>query len=249
MVDEEALFSATELIANAKYAIALTGAGISAESGIPTFRGKDGLWNKYRPEELATPEAFTRNPKLVWDWYSWRIGLILRANPNPAHYALTHLEKLGMLKVVITQNVDDLHERAGTKNIIKLHGNILIARCQYCGNRIRLTEPPEDIPHCPKCGEIMRPDVVWFGEPLPSRAINRALEEAKKADLILVIGTSGVVYPAGLIPHIVKEYGGKVIEINLEQSNITPIVDIFLRGKAGIILPKIIALIERESNS
>jgi len=237
---------AAEIILSSRYLIALTGAGISAESGIPTFRGKGGLWEKYRPEELATPEAFARNPKLVWEWYAWRINLIQNAQPNPAHIALAELEKLGVLKVVITQNVDNLHERAGTKNLIKIHGDIFTVWCIKCSYEEKISETPRDLPiRCPKCGGLMRPGVVWFGEPIPPNVLTRVYEEAERADAILVIGTSGVVMPAGAIPRIVKGNGGKIIEINIEETVITPIADVSLRGKAGEILPSVLEIIMR----
>ena len=236
---------AARIIVKSKNLIALTGAGISAESGIPTFRGEGGLWSKYKPEELATPEAFMRNPRIVWEWYAWRIDLVLSAKPNPAHRALAELEDMGILKITITQNVDNLHERAGTKKLIKLHGDILTARCISCGYKQHLSAPPKDLPpKCPSCGDILRPDVVWFGEPLPAKAIEEAFESARRADVILVVGTSGVVYPAGLIPHVVKNYGGKVIEVNVSESAITEITDIFLRGYAGKILPVLVSKIK-----
>ncbi|WP_297535319.1 NAD-dependent protein deacetylase [Thermococcus sp.] len=242
---------AGKILARSRFAIAFTGAGISAESGIPTFRGSNGLWRNYRAEELATPEAFRRNPRLVWDFYRWRMRKILEAKPNPAHYSLAELEKMGVLKAVITQNVDDLHREAGTKNLIELHGNIFRVRCTSCPYRENLKESgrvrefveAEGLPRCPRCGSILRPDVVWFGEALPREALEEAFRLAEKADMVLVVGTSGVVYPAAYIPHIVKERGGKVIEVNVEKSGITPIADVFLRGKAGEILPKLVELV------
>ncbi|AEC52544.1 NAD-dependent deacetylase [Pyrococcus sp. NA2] len=242
------------LLVSAKFAIAFTGAGISAESGIPTFRGKNGLWNRYRPEELATPEAFKRNPKLVWEFYKWRIKKILEARPNPAHMALAELEKLGIIKAVITQNVDDLHREAGTENLIELHGNIFRVRCTKCdfkeyvkGKRLLEEILEEDLPKCPNCGSLLRPDVVWFGEPLPEKELNEAFRLAEKSDVIIVIGTSGLVYPAAYVPYIVKESGGTVVEVNIENSAITPIADFFLKGKAGEVLPKIAQEIRRLS--
>ena len=242
-----------ELVADAllksKYLIALTGAGISAESGIPTFRGKNGLWRKFRAEDLATPEAFSRNPKLVWEWYSWRISMILKADPNPAHYALAILEDMGILKAIITQNVDDLHERAGTKNLIKIHGDILTARCTSCRYTKKLDSPPNELPpKCPNCGSLLRPGVVWFGEPLPKKELDATFINASKADGILVVGTSGVVYPAASIPLIVKERGGFVVEVNIKPSNITQIADFFIQGKAGEILPRLIQIINNRLN-
>ncbi|MEM0499865.1 MAG: NAD-dependent protein deacetylase [Candidatus Korarchaeota archaeon] len=238
----DTLEEAARIIAGSKNLIAFTGSGISAESGIPTFRGKDGLWNKYNPAELATFEAFINNPKVVWEWYSWRINLVLNAKPNLAHEAIARLENAGILKVVITQNVDDLHERAGTKNLIKLHGDILIARCISCNYKERLSESPRNIPpRCPVCGGLLRPDVVWFGEPLPTKELKAATEAARKADVILVVGTSGVVYPACLIPFVVKNAGGKVIEVNISESAITEIADVFFKGPASRVLSALVS--------
>lgn len=235
---------AAKLLARSRFAIAFTGAGISAESGVPTFRGFNGLWKRHRPEELATPEAFRKDPHLVWSFYRWRMGLIRKAKPNGAHYALAELEEMGILKAVITQNVDDLHREAGTKNLIELHGNIFRVRCTSCTYRENLKESgrlgeflkEKDLPKCPLCGSLLRPDVVWFGEPLPRKALEKAFQLAERADLVLVIGTSGVIYPAAYIPQIVKETGGKVIEVNTEESGVTPIADVFLRGKAGEVM-------------
>ncbi|WP_456422098.1 NAD-dependent protein deacetylase [Thermococcus sp.] len=242
---------ASKILVRSRFAIAFTGAGISAESGVPTFRGSDGLWKRYRPEELATPEAFKRNPNLVWEFYKWRMRKILEARPNPAHYALAELERLGILKAVITQNVDDLHREAGSKNIVELHGNIFRVKCTSCNYKENLKESgrvkgfveSRDLPKCPKCGSLLRPDVVWFGEPLPREALDKAFRLAEKADVVIVVGTSGLVYPAAYIPYIVKEHGGKVIEVNVERSGITPIADVFLRGKAGEILPELTELV------
>ncbi len=243
---------AAKLLARSRFAIAFTGAGISAESGVPTFRGFNGLWKKHRPEELATPEAFRKDPYLVWEFYRWRMGLIRKAKPNRAHYALAELERMGILKAVITQNVDDLHREAGTKNLIELHGNIFRVKCTSCNYREDLKESgrldeflaEKDLPRCPDCGSLLRPDVVWFGEPLPRKALDEAFRLAERADVVLVIGTSGVVYPAAYIPQIVKETGGKVIEINPDESGITPIADVFLRCPAGEAMEKLMSRIE-----
>ena len=243
---------AAKLLVRSRFAIAFTGAGISAESGVPTFRGFNGLWKKYRPEELATPEAFWKNPRLVWEFYMWRMNLIRKAKPNDAHYALAELERMGILKAVITQNVDDLHREAGTKNLIELHGNIFRVKCTSCSYREYLKESgrvddflqEKDVPKCPNCGSLLRPDVVWFGEALPEDTLDKAFRLAERGQVCIVIGTSGIVYPAAYIPQIVKERGGTIIEINVEKSGITPIADIFLRGKAGEVMDKIVRLIK-----
>lgn len=239
---------AAKLLARARFAIAFTGAGISAESGIPTFRGRNGLWKTYRAEELATPEAFKRDPHLVWEFYKWRMRKILKAEPNPAHKALAEFENMGVLKAVITQNVDDLHREAGSRKVVELHGNIFRVRCVSCSYRENLKESgrvfefvrEKELPKCPKCGSLLRPDVVWFGEPLPREALEEAFSLAERADVVLVVGTSGVVYPAAYVPYIVKERGGKVIEVNVERSGITPIADVFIRGKAGEVMPELL---------
>ena len=239
---------AAKLLIQSKFAIAFTGAGISAESGVPTFRDPDGLWRSYKPEELATHEAFLKNPKLVWDFYRWRMGLIMKAKPNRAHFALAELEGMGLLKAVITQNIDNLHREAGTENLIELHGNIFRIRCTSCSYRENLKGQgkleeflaSKELPRCPKCGSLLRPDVVWFGESLPVKALEGAFELASRADLVLVIGTSGLVYPAAYIPHIVKERGGKVIEVNPKRSAITPIADIYIPKPAGVSLERIL---------
>lgn len=233
---------AVRVIERAEYAIVFTGAGISAESGVPTFRGKGGLWERYKPEEIATPEAFEHDPRKVWEWYKVRMELIARAKPNPGHIALARMEEAGIIKAIITQNVDGLHQRAGSKKVLELHGSIWRVRCinPGCGYKSRVREPPKEIPpHCPRCGSLLRPDVVWFGEPLPSRVWEQAVIEASNADLVLVVGTSGVVMPAAMIPLLVKQHGGVIVEVNVEPSNITASADIFLKGKAGEILPEI----------
>ncbi len=227
--------------------VVLTGAGISADSGIPTFRGPDGLWRRYRPEELATPEAFERNPRLVWEWYKWRIEMVLRAKPNPGHYALAELERMGLLSCIITQNVDGLHQRAGSRCVVELHGNILRARCTRCGYRVEWREPPRDIPpRCPRCSSLLRPDVVWFGEPIPEEAWSNALRYTMEARVFMVVGTSGVVYPAALLPRLARERGAPVIEVNVQPSALTEeVTDIFLEGRASVVLPRLVELVRK----
>ncbi len=230
---EEGLRRAARLIEESSYLVAFTGAGISAESGIPTFRGAGGLWKKYRPEDLATPEAFARNPRLVWSWYKWRMNIVFSAKPNPAHRLLAVLEERGVLKAVITQNVDNLHRAAGSKRVIELHGSIRRVRCIACGFKEELREPPsEDLPKCPSCGSLLRPDVVWFGEPLPGEALEEAFREASRCDVMLVVGTSGVVEPAASIPVYAKAGGAALINVNPEPNAYTGIADVELRMKA-----------------
>ena len=224
--------------------VALTGAGISADSGIPTFRDKDGLWNKYRPEELATPEAFRRDPERVWEWYSWRISLVKRASPNEAHLALARMEELGYLKCVVTQNVDDLHERACTRCLLKLHGDIMTARCTSCGFEIRWKDVPKGVPKCPICCSPMRPAVVWFGEPLDPEVLEKAERLFEEAKVALVVGTSAVVQPAASLPLITKEMGGYVIEVNPRPTPLSSVADVLIRERASVALPKILEALE-----
>ncbi len=211
--------------------VALTGAGISADSGIPTFRGKNGLWNRYRPEELATFEAFSRNPELVWEWYSWRLEKVLDAKPNKAHKALALLEKKGLLKAVITQNVDNLHERAGSKNVIHLHGRIDEGRCLNCGKIIKFSKAPKGIPKC-ECNGIIRPNVIWFGEALPEKELREAIELCSNNNVI-VIGTSAIVQPAASLPLFAKQNGYKIIEVNPTETAISMHSDYIVRERAA----------------
>ncbi len=240
------LEKAAKYIVNAEYVIAFTGAGISAESGIPTFRGRGGLWEKYDPNEYATIKALKKHPEKVWQLYVEIFNLIKKSQPNPAHIALKQLEDLGFLKSIITQNIDDLHERAGSKNVIKIHGNYDVMRCDNCGYKEKIGSIPMDFfPRCPKCGEYMRPDIVLFGEKLPEYELALAFDEASKADLVIVVGTSGVVMPAAIIPYIVRDKGGIIIEVNYEPSAVTNIANISLIGRAGEILPKLVETVKR----
>lgn len=221
---------------------ALAGAGLSAESGVPTFRGEGGLWRHYRPEELATPESFARDPRLVWEWYDWRRSRIAQARPNPAHLALAELERRKPGFTLITQNVDGLEEQAGCRNIIRLHGNIWIQRCVSCGReREDRSVPLVEIPPRCACGGLLRPGVVWFGEPLPGAAWSQAEQAAAQATLFLVIGTSAVVYPAAGLIQIAHQAGARVVEINPEETAVSSQADASLRGKAGEILPTLLS--------
>ena len=224
---------------NAGKIVALTGAGISAESGLATFRdSQTGLWSKFKPEELATPEAFRRNPKLVWDWYTWRREQALNAKPNPGHLALVEMEKRAPEFLLVTQNVDGLHARAGSKRIVELHGNIHRFRCfeNACASS------NFDVEHgrCRSCGGNLRPDVVWFGEMLPPAALETAMTAADECDVFFSIGTSSVVYPAADLWRRAKERGAIVIEINKDATALTPLADYSFLGKAGEILPQLV---------
>lgn len=224
----------SEIIVNSNHLTALTGAGVSAESGIPTFRDEDGLWRKYRPEELATKEAFERDPEFVWRWYAWRMERIFNSRPNDAHFGFAELEKMGILKTLITQNVDDLHERAGSKNVIHLHGKLRILRCVECGREIEVSSPPKipPLPRC-ECGGLLRPGVVWFGEPLPEREFEIARNEALRSDVMIVAGTSALVHPAASFPLLTKRNGGIIIEINTKDTPLSTVSDFKIRMRAG----------------
>ena len=245
------LQAAARLLRHARHALVLTGAGASAESGIPTFRDAlTGLWARFDPEELATPEAYRRNPPLVWAWYQWRRNRVLEASPNAGHRAIARLAGRVPALTVVTQNVDDLHERAGSRDVIHLHGSILTARCFDCGAPCVLPDGPLAIPadgvpvpppHCTRCHGVARPDVVWFGEPLPAAALAAAERAVASADLVLSIGTSGLVYPAaGLAPAAARR-GAAVVEINPDETPLTAIATHFLQGPAGQVLPPLLA--------
>jgi NAD-dependent deacetylase len=221
----------------------LTGAGVSAESGVPTFRGTDGLWRQYRAEDLATPEAFQRNPALVWEWYDWRRQLIAGCAPNPAHMAIAALERRCEEFLLITQNVDGLHRKAGSVRLVELHGNLWRARCLTDD---RTTDNfdvplPSIPPRCP-CGGLLRPDVVWFGEGLPADAMRRAFRAAETCELMLVVGTSAVVQPAASLPMVAREQGAYVVEVNLEPTLITAVAHEAHHGRAGEILPALLGI-------
>jgi NAD-dependent deacetylase len=250
----------------ARRVVALTGAGISVESGIPTFRGAGGLWREFRAEDLATPQAFARDPALVWEWYLWRRGLIAKAEPNAGHRALAEMEvsvpfpmpladargsealirSSGGGFTLITQNVDGLHDRAGSRHILKLHGDIWTTRCANCDaeiqgdTRLGFDELP---PHCsePGCKGLLRPGVVWFGEALPQYVWDAAERAVRRADLVLVIGTSAVVYPAASLAPLARSAGARIVEINIDETPMSGAVDASLRGPGGVILPELLS--------
>jgi len=231
-----------EKLAEAKRVVVLTGAGVSAESGVPTFRGaQTGVWAQFKPEELATPEAFRRNPRRVWEWYAWRREQLRRILPNPAHVAIAELEGLYSKFTLVTQNVDGLHQLAGSQNAIELHGNITHTKCFAEETRVELPAESDEIPpRCPDCGSYLRPDVVWFGEALPEEALTTALAECTASDILLSIGTSGLVYPAATLPYSAAESGATIVEINPQPSLLADSADFVLRHAAGAILPKLV---------
>lgn len=239
------LAQAIKLLADAKSVAVLTGAGISAESGIPTFRDAlTGLWEKFRPEELATPEAFLANLKLVWDWYAWRRDKVAEAKPNAGHHALAKLETAcsarGAVFTLITQNVDGLHQVAQSRNVIELHGNIRRVKCFDQHHPAESWNAEQSPPRCAQCNSMLRPDVVWFGEMLPPDALEDAMRTARESDVFLCIGTSTVVEPAASLPFIAKQSGAIVIEVNREATPLTEYARISLRGAAGEILPQLV---------
>jgi NAD-dependent deacetylase len=245
---------AADQLRDMTYVAVSSGAGISAESGVPTFReAQTGLWERFDASELATPQAFAENPNLVWAWYRWRYNLIAAVEPNPGHYAVADLEDLFPQVVVLTQNIDGLHTEAGSSDIAELHGNIRRSKCSAaCQGEPTLIDlntlehDSEHAPTCPHCGAFVRPDVVWFGESLPRRALDRAIEVAGRCDAMLVIGTSGIVQPAASLPVRARQNGALVVEVNPEATEITPVADLHLEGPSGEVLPELVRAIRRQ---
>jgi NAD-dependent deacetylase len=263
------LMRARSLLADAARVVVFTGAGVSAESGIPTFRGAGGLWRTFRPEQLATPEAFARDPRLVWEWYGWRRGIIASCRPNPAHLALGRWMLLRDGATLVSQNVDDLHERgAGEAAVgllregrlrgngdpaaaaaaraapIRLHGSICHARCTRCAARTPFAGPVDStseatLPHCP-CGGLLRPDVVWFGEPLPEEALRAAFAAAAAAEVCLVVGTTGAVYPAAAVVHKTRGARGRIIVVDPGETEYDDVAEVRLWGAAGEVVPELL---------
>ena len=229
------------ILKNVKKVAILTGAGISAESGVPTFRGEGGIWNKFKPEELATVDAFMSNPKLVWEWYLWRRQIMSEVGPNPAHHALVDMESLYDDFSLITQNVDGLHRVAGSKKIYEVHGNISLNKCLDCSRpydgEINLDD--DKLPQC-RCGGKIRPDVVWFGEMLPADVINKAFIASERAELFFSIGTSALVHPAASLPFTAKQSGAYLVEVNLDPTPLSDYADYAIHGPAGEIMPEIV---------
>ncbi|MBI4427771.1 MAG: NAD-dependent deacylase [Ignavibacteriales bacterium] len=231
-----------ERLQSADSVCVLTGSGISAESGVPTFRGEDGLWSKFKPEELANFDAFIRNPSLVWEWYSYRKKVMKEVSPNPGHEALAALEHMVSDFTLVTQNVDNLHRRSGSSRVLELHGNIERSYCIDCGRFVRDVVIPVKpaAPTCEHCGGLIRPDVVWFGELLPQEIFTEAEEAARRADVFMCIGTSAVVYPAASLSLVAKDAGAFVAEINLERTDLSSRFDETILGRAGEVLPSLI---------
>jgi NAD-dependent deacetylase len=240
------ILRAAAVLRGARRVAVLTGAGISAESGVPTFRGPEGLWRKFRAEDLATPEAFARDPVLVWEWYDWRRGIIAKVAPNPGHVVLARWETLFPDFTLITQNVDGLHARAGSRRLLELHGNIWKTRCPDEGRVAENRDVPLSPipPRCASCGGLLRPHIVWFGEGLDQDILRQAFSACAQADVMLTVGTSALVHPAASLPFAAAESGATVIEINPDPTPLTPHADILLRGKAGEILSRLAAALD-----
>jgi NAD-dependent deacetylase len=247
---------ARALLLNAREVLILTGAGVSADSGVPTFRGPDGLWRHHRPETLATPEAFARDPRLVWEWYDWRRSRVSACRPNAAHLAVADFVYNLPSSRIVTQNVDELHgdaARAAAEGRgmapalpLELHGSLFRVKCTRCAHRAPHRDPivtsaVETLPTCPRCGALLRPDVVWFGESLDPAVLGEAVARAERADVCLVVGTSGVVQPAAGLAGLTRGAGGTVVEVNPEPTPLTAIADVSLRGTAVEVVPRIVA--------
>ncbi|MGF1507822.1 MAG: NAD-dependent deacetylase [Anaerolineae bacterium] len=257
MTDNDAVREAVRLLRGARRVVISSGAGISKESGVPTFRdAHDGLWARFQAEELATPWAFERDPDLVWSWYMYRYELIKQVKPNPGHYAVAEMEDLFDEVVVLEQNVDGLHWVAGSTDVVELHGNIQRFKCSkpcrgktayvYLDTLDYTTETAPPCPHCPE-GGFVRPDVVWFGESLPTWAIERAYTTAARGDVMLVVGTSGTVQPAASLPSMAREQGARIIEVNPQETLISRFAHVALRGPSGEILPALVTACREEN--
>jgi len=253
MTSKEAIQQAATAVDRAQRIAVLTGAGVSKESGVPTFRdAQTGLWARFDPQQLATPQAFQRNPKLVWEWYEFRRSTVREAKPNPGHVALAMLQKHYPRTTLITQNVDDLHEQAGSRDVIHLHGSIAqtkcFGNCQGPSTLVDLATIDNDLddlpPRCPSCGAYLRPDVVWFGEVLPSDQLQRAIDASTTCDLMLVVGTSGLVHPAASLPIYAYQSGAALIEINPDRTPLSDMATLRLEGPSGEVLPHLIEALD-----
>ena len=246
---------AAEWIAGAERVLVSTGAGMSRESGIPTFRDAlEGLWAQYDPQELATERGFRKNPRRVWSWYAMRRRKIAEAVPHAGYHALVEMERLVPSFTIVTQNIDGLHALAGSRDVIELHGNIRRVKCLDRNHPFAGALPDDgaeesDPPPCPLCGSPLRPDVVWFGEMLPESAVERAWRLAGECDVLLVVGTSGSVWPAAELPHVAAAAGARVVEVNPEPSELTPLAAAFLQGAAGPVLSSLAAAVQERKRS
>jgi NAD-dependent deacetylase len=233
-----------EILRKAQHVVVFTGAGVSAESGVPTFRdAQTGLWAQYSAEELATPEAFLRHPQLVWDWYMWRRELVAQAQPNPAHIAIAQMQRLLPKLTLITQNVDGLHQQAGSTEVLELHGNISRTKCFSCGVYADSWQDERHPPHCVQCDGLLRPDVVWFGESLPADILVAARQAVEQCDVLISVGTSGLVYPAAELPFDAAAHGAIVVQVNPTATPLDGITPFNLQGRAGERLPSLIDLL------
>lgn len=242
------LQAAARQLRTARHVVVLTGAGVSKESGIATFReAQDGLWAQYDPMEMATQEGYLRNPPLVWDWYEYRFGMVAAARPNPGHIAIAALESCVPSLVVITQNIDGLHQAAGSTHVLELHGSICRYRClsgQHAGfTQADFADQTVKPPRCPRCGEMLRPEVVWFGEYLPQDVLAQSFALCEQCDVMIVAGTSGVVQPAASLPFIAARGGAFIIDVNPARDEIAHVADVFLQGRGGDVLPRLVALL------
>ena len=258
MSTESQIEQAAQFVAASRLLAVLSGAGVSKESGVPTFRdAQTGLWAQYDPQRLATPMAFLQDPPLVWSWYMFRHEMISAVKPNPGHHALAELEALLVPEVVVlTQNIDGMHHKAGSSDVVELHGNILRFKCfDNCQGSPTLLDlntiehDDKNPPPCPHCGAYVRPDVVWFSENLPPAALERALETCRTCDVMLVVGTSGVVEPSASMPAFARHSGAKVIDVNPVPNGITPVADIFLQGPSGEMLPRLVEAVRQRKAS
>lgn len=245
---ENDLDQAAHILMHAEHIVAFTGAGVSAESGLRTFRDANGLWEGHRPEDVATPEAFDADPAMVWRFYNARRAALWQVKPNPGHHALVELERTAACFDLVTQNVDRLHQRAGSKYVTELHGNLEEVRCTVCGDvTIRANENLAELPKCPHCTGLLRPAVVWFGEQLPVPALSAAQRAASVCDVMLIVGTSAVVYPAAGLAHLAHAKKSTIIEINPTQTDASHLATINLFGKSGEVLPAILARMQRRA--
>lgn len=242
MMQEQLIQQVKARLADAKAVTILTGAGISADSGVPTFRGADGLWKTYSAQDLANPEAFARDPYLVWQWYNWRRELIAEKAPNPAHYAIAELERRAPGFWLITQNVDGLHAAAGSTRMSEIHGNIWKVRCTQCDQVTDNRDIPIAIlPTCSSCRGLLRPHIVWFGESLDPMTLSRSVQALQQCDILLIVGTSGVVYPAASFAPMAKQAGAMIVEVNLDPPPAASFVDVYLQGRAKDVVPALVA--------